>query len=330
MINKSKYLNEELTRIKTLFNFKVDDNSHDVLSEEVIRKSVISEQGVKKYPIDPIDFSKSLKDNMIGIYVDDTVLQQSLGEWDDRIKQEEDKRRKLESITIDVSAGATEVAATNRLPKGVSGPDHDYGGIVPKDKWTTHNQNKLSQEAPVGKIPVDYDPNSGYYRIKDGNKFLVINRVKKLSEKLKKYFAEHHPDIKPIFNPRYLTRADKPFATTKITGVTYKKEVPETKIPYIQRLLNMPSGMHQSKYHFVNKSGNYKNITKVWYNQIKSFMYKTPEEGGYTKNDPLFGVRELVDVGWEDWKKWKRNPELYPQFKKIKKINPILRSKLGF
>ena len=39
----SKKLNEELTRIKTLFNFKMGDNAHDVLSEQVIKKSVISE-----------------------------------------------------------------------------------------------------------------------------------------------------------------------------------------------------------------------------------------------------------------------------------------------
>ncbi len=313
-----KNLSEERSRMQKLMGFIYEYNSHDVLSEEVIKKSVISEQGVKKYNMKPVDFSKSLKDNMIGVYADDAGLQESLGEWESFINQEKKKRRKLESITIDVSAGASKLAATNRLPKGESVPDHDYGGIVPKDKWTTYDQDaQLNDGAPVGKIPVGYDPNSGYYIIKGGNKFLAQNRAINLKKRLEKYFADNHPNIKPVVK-MYPKLDTKKFASAEIKGVTYTTPTPEPKIPYIQQLLNMPEGMHQSKYHFVNKEGEYKNITKPWYDQVKKFMYKTSEEGGYAKNDPLYGVRELVDVGWEDWKKWKRNPELYPQFKKLK------------
>ena len=41
---KKESLNEELNRIKKLMNFDISENSHDVLSENVIKKSTIYEQ----------------------------------------------------------------------------------------------------------------------------------------------------------------------------------------------------------------------------------------------------------------------------------------------
>jgi hypothetical protein len=42
----SKNLNEEIIRMRQIFNFKISDNAHDILSEEVIKKSLITEQKV--------------------------------------------------------------------------------------------------------------------------------------------------------------------------------------------------------------------------------------------------------------------------------------------
>ena len=44
MRNTPKSLNEELNRMKRLMSFEVDENSHDVLSENFVKKSTISEQ----------------------------------------------------------------------------------------------------------------------------------------------------------------------------------------------------------------------------------------------------------------------------------------------
>jgi|3_EtaG_2_1085321.scaffolds.fasta_scaffold13638_2 hypothetical protein len=44
----SKNLNEEIIRMQSLFNFKVGDNAHDVLSEQNIKKAVLKEQGNSK------------------------------------------------------------------------------------------------------------------------------------------------------------------------------------------------------------------------------------------------------------------------------------------
>ena len=48
MRNTPKSLNEELNRMKKLMTFNVSENSHDVLSENFVKKSTISEQGEKE------------------------------------------------------------------------------------------------------------------------------------------------------------------------------------------------------------------------------------------------------------------------------------------
>jgi hypothetical protein len=49
MRNTPKSLNEELNRMKRLMTFNVSENSHDVLSENFVKKSTISEQNLSNY-----------------------------------------------------------------------------------------------------------------------------------------------------------------------------------------------------------------------------------------------------------------------------------------
>ena len=299
--------------------------SQILITEKQLKKLsdiLLREQRITKEKLPVIDFTNTLKDNMIG--VDDAALEAKLVEVENVIKKAEDEGQKLESIAIDITAGASRVPATNRLPQGKSRPDHTYRKIVPVDKWTTYNQmNELGTLKKEGDLPADYDPNTGYYEIEKGNTFLSRNRATRLSKKLKKYFTDHYPEITPQFKIKLKLEGDKKFATAKITGVTYKKETPPPTIPYIQ-FVNAPKGYEKSRYHMWDKEGTYGHLTPTTYEEIKDTMYKTPDEGGYTKDDQFFRVREKVDMTWEDFIKNRRRIKAgkgtAPEYNKLKPI----------
>ena len=48
MRNTPKSLNEELMKMRKLMNFDINENSHDVLSENFVKKSIISEQKLEQ------------------------------------------------------------------------------------------------------------------------------------------------------------------------------------------------------------------------------------------------------------------------------------------
>ena len=61
MRNTPKSLNEELMKMRKLMNFDISENSHDVLSENFVKKSTISEQGLSNYENDRAFTEKVLK-----------------------------------------------------------------------------------------------------------------------------------------------------------------------------------------------------------------------------------------------------------------------------
>ena len=227
-----KNLSEEKSRMQKLMGFIYEYNSHDILSEQVIKKSVISEQPntvsgeVKREPLKPVPFTNAFQNNMVKVYKN-AALDKALQELDAQIQSKIKEGKKLQSISVEVDAGASKLAATNRLPEGVSTPDHHYDGIVPKGKWTTYKINNPKQNAPVGKggIPGDYNPTSGYYRIKDGNNYLANQRANNLKVYLEEYLTEKY-EAKVIVTINFIEIKNERYASAVITGVVMK-EPPE-------------------------------------------------------------------------------------------------------
>ena len=172
---KKESLNEELNRMKKLMNFDISENSHDVLSENVIKTVNRIDEQMEEENLPSINFEKSFKNNMVFVDGNNSEVQNAINQLDGYIQKSKDDEKELKSIGITINAGASELRATNRLPEGVTKPDHDYGGIVPANMWTT--VDKRVQSAAITQIPPSYNPNQGYYAIKDGNKYLAQKRV---------------------------------------------------------------------------------------------------------------------------------------------------------
>ena len=274
----------EESRIRELIGFTYEQNSHDVLSEEVLNQSVLDKENLPA-----VNFNKAFRDNMVGVYINDAGLQSILKDLEDHINKAEKERKKLESITIDINSGSSPENATNRLPKGVSQSDHTYGGIVPKDKWTRSNDYKGN----VKDLPHDYTPNKGYYGIEGGNKFLAQNRAINLSKKLRSYFKNKYKII-PSFKINAKTDT-KQFVNAEIKSVAFKMIAPkkQTHQKYIQQILNVPPGYEKSRYHYTNEEGDVSPMDDINYHHFKK--YKEELE-----------VKELPDMKWEEFLKLKR------------------------
>ena len=87
-----KNLSEEKSRMQKLMGFIYEYNSHDILSEQVIKKSVISEQPntvsgeVKREQLKPVSLSDAFKDNMVGVNTQSPQLKEGLHLLDAQVK----------------------------------------------------------------------------------------------------------------------------------------------------------------------------------------------------------------------------------------------------
>lgn len=219
----SKNLNEELTRIKTLFNFKMGDNSHDILSEEVITKSVISEQPntvsgeVKREQLKPVPFTNVFQNNMVKVYKN-AALDKALQELDAQIQSKNKEDKKLESISVKVDAGATPLSATNILPYGVQGPDHNYDNKMVGER--SGNKVNWVKKTSEDQIPKDV---VGGANIKDGNTYLANQRAANLKVYLEEYLTEKYDKAKVLVTIKDVNASSSKFASAVITGVVLNR-----------------------------------------------------------------------------------------------------------
>lgn len=187
------------------------------------------------------DFGQFFLDNMVTINKDENFINfvnKLFTDIQNTIKNKEE----IIKIDINVISTATSVRATNKLPENVTKADHTYNGIVPLNKWS--NVNKLISEDLITKLPNNYDPKNGYYRISGGNKYLSKTRGELLANYLKKSLTE-----------TYRIPEDKITIET-----TYKVDQPEKKVLATLSIISKPKeiewGGCYTKYHvsFLNGS----------------------------------------------------------------------------
>jgi hypothetical protein len=225
---KKESLNEELNRMKKLMNFDISENSHDVLSENVIKTVNRIDEQIVDENLPSINFEKSFKNNMVFVDGNNSEVQNAINQLDGYIQKSKDDEKELKSIDITINAGASELRATNRLPEGVTKPDHDYGGIVPANMWTT--VDKRVQSAAITQIPPSYNPNQGYYAIKDGNKYLAQKRAENLQKYLNEYLNKKYSGSAIKINIVGVNQTKKKFVNAVIDSIVFEiPDIPENR-----------------------------------------------------------------------------------------------------
>jgi hypothetical protein len=225
---KKESLNEELNRMKKLMNFDISENSHDVLSENVIKTVNRIDEQIVDENLPSINFEKSFKNNMVFVDGNNSEVQNAINQLDGYIQKSKDDEKELKSIDITINAGSSELRATNRLPEGVTKPDHDYGGIVPANMWTT--VDKRVQSAAITQIPPSYNPNQGYYAIKDGNKYLAQKRAENLQKYLNEYLNKKYSGSAIKINIVGVNQTKKKFVNAVIDSIVFEiPDIPENR-----------------------------------------------------------------------------------------------------
>lgn len=227
---KKESLNEELNRMKKLMNFDISENSHDVLSENVIKTVNRIDEQMEEENLPSINFEKSFKNNMVFVDGNNSEVQNAINQLDGYIQKSKDDEKELESIGVTINAGASELRATNRLPEGVTKPDHDYGGIVPANMWTT--VDKRVQSAAITQIPPSYNPNQGYYAIKDGNKYLAQKRAENLQKYLNEYLNKKYSGSAIKISIVGVNQTKKKFVDATINSIVFSTP-PQPQSKYI-------------------------------------------------------------------------------------------------
>jgi hypothetical protein len=229
---KKESLNEELNRMKKLMNFDISENSHDVLSENVIKTVNRIDEQIVDENLPSINFEKSFKNNMVFVDGNNSEVQNAINQLDGYIQKSKDDEKELKSIDITINAGSSELRATNRLPEGVTKPDHDYGGIVPANMWTT--VDKRVQSAAITQIPPSYNPNQGYYAIKDGNKYLAQKRAENLQKYLNEYLNKKYSGSAIKINIVGVNQTKKKFVNAVIDSIVFERPtIPEPQYTII-------------------------------------------------------------------------------------------------
>lgn len=178
-----------------------------------------------------ISFEKSFKNNMVTIDPNNSEVQNAINQLDGYIEKARSENKELKSIDISINAGASDARATNRLPEGVSKPDHDYGGIVPANKWTT--VNKRVQSSAISQLPSNYNPNQGYFAIKDGNKYLAQKRAENLQKNLNTYLNKKYNGAQIKVNIVDVNQTNKKFVDATINSIVFDTPPASIKYPYI-------------------------------------------------------------------------------------------------
>lgn len=137
----------EVIKHPTLKPGEIIDVKYDIHSERPKKAGEIADvestnkanaaEGIKKEKIGEFSLTGAqFKANMIGLTTSgsEAVLTAMKSMMEDLI----DKDYKPVDISVTIEGSASSIPATNRLPKGITEPDHDYKGKVPKDKWLIH------------------------------------------------------------------------------------------------------------------------------------------------------------------------------------------------
>jgi hypothetical protein len=148
----------------------------DLLTEQVDTQPTQSPEGEVKE-----NFDASFSDNMISFNPDES--REAYNKFFTAISRKQKAGEIIKGVTLQINSSASSARATNKLPNGVTKPDHTYGGKVPTNLWTT--VDKRLSESEVDKLPEGYTPQQGYYPIKGGNEFLAMNRGLQLQKYLK-------------------------------------------------------------------------------------------------------------------------------------------------
>ena len=174
----------------------------DLLNEQTNTQPIDSPEGEVKE-----NFDASFLDNMISFNPDES--REAYNKFFTAIGRKQKGGEIIKKITLNISSTATKARATNKLPDGVTKPDHTYGGKVPANLWTT--VDKRLSESEVDKLPEGYTPQQGYYPIKGGNEFLAMNRGLQLQKYLKNVLIQTYkiPEDK-IISPDPVWSVDQP------------------------------------------------------------------------------------------------------------------------
>ena len=275
---------------------------------------LLNEQEEVTRSLPPIDFNNSFLDNMVKIYQND-ILTKKLSELDNNINQSKKENSEiLKSISITINAGSSSLPATNKLPTGINKPDHTYNGIVPEDKWST--STKRIQEEAVNKLPSNYNPKNGYYRILDGNKYLSEQRANNLKIYLDQYIKNKYDDVQISINIKDVNESTTKFVSATIDSIVYKK-IP--KIPrdfYIEdyivknsegkyfvpispskvwgtKKLNINNDFTKEKsQELLKKVITDREVLVIDYPKAKNTEY----ESNYGLNKPYVEIKKLIDI----------------------------------
>jgi hypothetical protein len=247
MRNTPKGLNEELTKMRKLMNFDISENSHDVLSENFIKKSVITEQsnyekleqqkdlrannervnkildcaGRSGYPIIEIrkeavsqDFSMDPLPNLFYnnfVTLEDGLRPGALADIDTEIKKVQDQltnyKVKPEDVTITINSSADAKEAKN--------DPYDKKGAT--------------------KIDHDYDGQSA------NNEYLAKMRGVNLG----KYLSTKIPGIKITYKPEVSKNKGDEYIFAKFIG-KFNIPVMEEKISHELKIGWNLNGYYQS------------------------------------------------------------------------------------
>jgi hypothetical protein len=198
MRNTPKGLNEELNRMKKLMTFNVSENSHDVLSENFVKKSTISEQyddqqqrteddravsralqcarttGIPVISIRKIEVPKDFEQEPLeGLFysnfvtLEDGLKPNALTTIDTNIQLIIDRLAeynvKPEDVTITINSSADANPATYDAgdKKGANKIDHNYGGEDPNNEYLAkmRGENLGNRlSTKIPKIKIAYKP----------------------------------------------------------------------------------------------------------------------------------------------------------------------------
>ena len=223
----SKNLSEEVKRMRKIMGFTYDDNSHNVLSEQSIKKSVIVEQdevvtddpgeidklttstgyqdvvkGIAGVTYDEKSWNKEpseLTDLFLNNYI--TLDDTKFNEWVstnifpdlDRLKEEDYSG----TLRFKINSGASKVNATNRWDdtQAHDAPHHNFGNNTdfPESGWIkSSNVGKDSKGDPVQCS--DTVTENCYMVITDGNPWLAKNRGQNVINKLNTILKNRYGD----------------------------------------------------------------------------------------------------------------------------------------
>jgi len=151
----SKNLHEEIKRMQHLANFKIGDNSHDVLSEQFIEEQKQTRIGTKKKNLEinwgdgkTITLKKGKSSHGEQLAQGETKPTKSEEEWDEFLKGDKKMVKLMSTNSKDYWKSLT--SSTNPLEKGFAVASlEEFIKTDPENKWKSVTLGKETIEEPV-------------------------------------------------------------------------------------------------------------------------------------------------------------------------------------